>query len=128
EALAAAAQQLVAAGVAIDWKAWDRGFARSIVDAPLYPFERTRHWLPARASGARNAPGAGSLLGERILSPLPQAQFRTELPSAATAWLTEHRIGGEPLVPATAIIEMMLAAGAAQEPPLRTLTDLAIVA
>lgn len=130
-ALASTVQQLVAAGAAIDWDAWDRGFARRIVDVPVHPFERTRHWLtpsPPRSSNGRLSRGPGPLLGERIASPLPQAQFQAELPSAATRWLTEHRIGGVPMVPATGIIEMMLAAGAAQDPPLRVLGDLVIVA
>ncbi|HZX68933.1 MAG TPA: acyltransferase domain-containing protein, partial [Candidatus Elarobacter sp.] len=134
DSLAHALQQLHAAGVTIDWAAWDRNVARSVVDAPTYPFERRRHWItpskrrPATAARA-TASGAHPLLGARLRSALPGAQFEAGLITAGgTAWLGDHRINGSALLPATALIEIMLAAGAACDPPLSALSDLAIFA
>ncbi|HZX69000.1 MAG TPA: type I polyketide synthase, partial [Candidatus Elarobacter sp.] len=135
DSVAAALQQLHAAGVPIDWAAWDRDFPRRIVDAPSYPFERHHHWItPSRRRASprktrATVSGVHPLLGERLRSALPGAQFEAELGTAgATAWLGDHRIGAGALVPATALIEMMLAAGTAIDPPLPTLTDLTILA
>jgi len=132
DSLAQAVQQLHAAGVSIDWSAWDRSVTRAIVDAPTYPFERRRHWIvPSKrpASVRASANGAHSLLGARLRSALPGTQFEAELVTAdATAWLGDHRINGSALLPATALIEMMLAAGAACDLPLPALSDLAIFA
>jgi len=135
DSLAAAVQQLHAAGVPIDWTAWDRDVLRRIVDAPAYPFERHQHWITPsarRAAPAKTratASGVHSLIGARLRSALPGIQFEAELGTAgATAWLGDHRIGAGPLVPATALIEMMLAAGAAVDPAMPNLTDLTILA
>jgi acyl transferase domain-containing protein len=134
ESIAAALQTLHAAGAPIDWSAWDRDYQRRIVDAPTYPFERQRHWItpsvtPHHVAVTPADSTAASLLGTRLRSALPGAQFETQLvPAEATAWLADHRIGGDAVLPATAFIELMLAAGGAVDPGLRTLGDLAILA
>jgi acyl transferase domain-containing protein/acyl carrier protein len=135
ESFAQAVQRLQAAGIPIDWAAWNRDRGRQIVDAPLYPFERERHWIapaiPARARDARRAPGppAHALLGRRVRSALHDAHFEAELQlDGETAWLADHRVGDRALLPATAMIEMMLAAGATLDPPLGALTDLVLLA
>jgi acyl transferase domain-containing protein/NADPH:quinone reductase-like Zn-dependent oxidoreductase/acyl carrier protein len=137
ESFATALQALDAAGVPIDWSAWDRDYQRRIVDAPTYPFERQRHWIapsaaPQRVAAAPHSaalPPADSLLGTRLRSALPGAQFELQLTAAgATAWLADHRIGGRAIFPATAFIEMMLAAGNASYGDLRSLDGLAIFA
>lgn len=133
DSVAQAVQQVQAAGVAIDWNGWDRGVARNIVDAPTYPFERHRHWIAPSAlpRAARTSASADEhpLLGRRLRSAREGAQFEVELRlEGATAWLADHRIGDQVLLPATATIEMMLAAGAALETPLDALAELALVA
>ena len=45
-----------------------------------------------------------------------------------TAWLGDHRIGEQAILPATGLIEMMLAAGQAVVPGWRALAGLSIVA
>ena len=39
------------AGAELDAGGFDRGAPRRVVSAPTYPFERERHWLPARVAG-----------------------------------------------------------------------------
>jgi acyl transferase domain-containing protein len=36
---------LYAAGVKVDWAAFDRGYARQVVSLPTYPFQRERYWI-----------------------------------------------------------------------------------
>jgi SAM-dependent methyltransferase len=46
-------QQLYAAGAEVDWRGFDASYARRIVPAPTYPFQRRRHWvdLPETSRG-----------------------------------------------------------------------------
>jgi acyl transferase domain-containing protein/acyl carrier protein len=134
DSIASAVQQLEAAGATIDWTGWDQDVSRRIVDVPSYPFERKRHWIvpstrESRPRSRSTAAESSPLLGARVRSPLPETQFEAELMSGPeTRWLADHHIGGAALVPATALIEMMLAAGAATDAELRVLTDVAILA
>ena len=43
--LTATAGELFVRGAPIDWIAFDRPFPRTLVDAPHYPFQRSRHWM-----------------------------------------------------------------------------------
>jgi acyl transferase domain-containing protein/SAM-dependent methyltransferase len=45
--LLASVQRLFVDGAGLDWKAFDRGYARRRVAAPTYPFQRSRHWIDA---------------------------------------------------------------------------------
>jgi acyl transferase domain-containing protein/acyl carrier protein len=130
ESFAGALQTLHAAGVPIDWAAWDRDYERRIIDAPTYPFERHRYWLtPSAALGPKLVPSSGTLLGARMRSAVSGAHFETQLAtSGKNAWLADHRIAGDVILPATAFIEMMLAAGSAFDGRLRALEDLTILA
>jgi acyl transferase domain-containing protein/NADP-dependent 3-hydroxy acid dehydrogenase YdfG/acyl carrier protein len=132
DSFAAALQAFHAAGVPIDWVAWNRGYEGRIVDAPTYPFERQSYWItPSKALSPQPASASASatLLGTRLRSALAGAHFESRLAAAgATAWLGDHRIGGDVILPATAFIEMMLAAGIAFDARLRALDDLVILA
>jgi acyl transferase domain-containing protein/SAM-dependent methyltransferase len=48
------AQRLSVDGLALNWRGFDAGYARSKLAGPTYPFQRTRHWIDAAptASGA----------------------------------------------------------------------------
>jgi amino acid adenylation domain-containing protein len=41
-------------GVNLDWRAFDRPYARRRVTLPTYPFQRARHWLPATQDAMQN--------------------------------------------------------------------------
>jgi amino acid adenylation domain-containing protein/non-ribosomal peptide synthase protein (TIGR01720 family) len=45
--------QLAAAGVAVDWKAFDADYKRRRVHAPTYPFERKSYWISLSQTGAQ---------------------------------------------------------------------------
>jgi myxalamid-type polyketide synthase MxaB len=112
--------QLYARGVEIDWAGFDRDYPRRKLSLPTYPFQRERHWISIPTSGAREvsrrfSPDTPShpLLGTRLSSALAQIQFETELSTRAPAFLDDHRKRGEALLPATAYLEMGMAAARA---------------
>ncbi|MFN0155857.1 MAG: SDR family NAD(P)-dependent oxidoreductase, partial [Gaiella sp.] len=103
-------------GVDLDWQRFEEGrrFPRSRL--PTYPFQRERYWLDRsrahRSAGSRvTAVGHHPLLGARIDSPLLDIQFETVLTPTSPEWLADHRVHGAVVVPATAFVEMAIAAG-----------------
>ena len=77
---------------------------------PLYPFER-KHYQLESAMGT-------DVLGQRPRHPLLGAKLRPDLPEwrgnvslDGQPWLRDHRVGGAAILPATAIVEMLVTAG-----------------
>ncbi|HEY7509709.1 MAG TPA: SDR family NAD(P)-dependent oxidoreductase, partial [Vicinamibacteria bacterium] len=100
-------------GLAVDWTGFDRDYPRRKVALPTYPFERERYWVEARPTApaparARRHP----LLGERTAAGAHEARFDAAFDPARQGWLADHRIHGGVLVPATAYLEVALAAAA----------------
>ena len=112
EAMLQACAGLYAAGRQPDWPGLQRGFA-AVLDLPAYPWQRERFWLrttPAAPSSASRWPQAaaadGSLLGRRIPTP-GSTVFEASWPSAAPAWLADHRIGTRLLMPGMAMLDAL---------------------
>ena len=83
---------------------------------PPTPFERQRHWFPATAESIRltDAVQDHPLLGFRQgQEPLRWSRL---LDTVLEPWLADHRLGGEPVLPAAAMLEMALAAAALRFP------------
>ncbi|MFG1610392.1 type I polyketide synthase [Actinoplanes sp. NPDC049265] len=59
------------AGGDVDWSAVWHGESRERVSLPLYPFERTRHWLDADPGAARPAPARAPAAGVRTAAAGP---------------------------------------------------------
>ena len=105
-------------GARIDWAGFDRSYVRRKLAMPTYPFERERHWLAGldpssvgRVSrGAAPDAAAHPLLGSRLSSPLTVIQFESEVSVDSPAFLNDHRKRGSAVFPATAYLEMGLAA------------------
>ncbi|MEV5238431.1 SDR family NAD(P)-dependent oxidoreductase [Streptomyces cinnamoneus] len=112
-ALSTASAALLAAGVAPHWK---RYFPRPgrVVDLPLYPWQRERHWNGTPEAWVRSS-GSGvvehPLLGERLPAPLPVWEAVVE--PVLMPWLSDHRVTGSVVMPATGFAETALAAGRA---------------
>lgn len=94
------------AGAAIDWRRFDEGRGRRLVTAPTYPFRRDRH---GEARPEESVP----LLGRRLQSPLPTAQFESTLAPAAHRVIDEQVVDGRPL--AGVGIHLAMAVAAARE-------------
>jgi len=108
-------------GVPIDWAAFDRPYPRRKVSLPTYPFQRERYWLAAAARGARAHGGTPAtpallhpLLGHRVRAAHRDRLFENQVGGGATAYLRDHAFYGQPVLPATAYLEIALAAGAQQ--------------
>ncbi|WP_052214616.1 SDR family NAD(P)-dependent oxidoreductase [Belnapia sp. F-4-1] len=108
-------------GLAYDGPATRRGL-------PLTPFDRQPYWL---AQTAEAIPIAQPLAEHRLLGfrrgnepGLWTRHIDTEL----EPWLADHRLAGQPVLPAAAMAEMALAAALASHPeaPALELRDLAI--
>jgi acyl transferase domain-containing protein/acyl carrier protein len=113
EQLLAGAAALYAHGVDLDWAGFHRGRSGRRVALPTYPFERKRYWISSDRSGRhRDADDAllHPLLGRRLPAALATVPFLAELGADAPAYLDHHRVHGMPVFPATAYIELALAA------------------
>ena len=122
EDLQVAAARLHVLGAPISWVGYDQGRQRRRTALPGYPFERQdmrtcplqRSASPAAHAGAQEGP-AHPLLGRRISSPVTQlVQFAAHPSIAAQPYLRDHRVYGATVLPATAYLEMALAAGRSQ--------------
>ncbi|MEO7360726.1 MAG: acyltransferase domain-containing protein, partial [Gemmatimonadaceae bacterium] len=108
---------LYAAGVNPAWQhAFESGVARA--ELPTYPFQRERFWYEDEQAVARGAPratGAHEFLGARMTSAADaeRSEWEVFLDSTMAPWIADHVVRGSPVVPAAAIVQVML--GAARE-------------
>jgi acyl transferase domain-containing protein/SAM-dependent methyltransferase/acyl carrier protein len=109
--------QLHCLGYAVDWSALYPG-GGTVAPLPRYRWQRRSFWLERRDGAARRRqPGAGlgpgSLAGKQLSSPAIRGHvFESELSAGSLAFLGEHRIGTEAVMPAPYLAEMLLSAGA----------------
>ena len=106
---------LYAHGCDPDWAALaPRG---RIVSLPSYPWQQDSYWIaeaPNRGKSSSRGDRIHSLpvhplLGWRVESPFGMDRvFENVLASTDPSYIGDHRVGGSCLVPATAMIEMML--------------------
>ena len=84
------------------------------VSLPTYPFERERCWEdPYSEPGAKkSAKPAHPLLGERLNSALPMAQFQSKIGVENLRYLKDHKVQGSVVFPAAAYLEIARAASA----------------
>ncbi|AGM07229.1 type I polyketide synthase [Amycolatopsis keratiniphila] len=98
-------------GVRVDWT---QRYPDSVeVDLPSYPFQRSSYWLPEK-SHETDLASAGLSDGGH-----PWLAVSTDLPDGSTVrsgrlstatdpWLADHAVFGGTLVPATAMVELLL--------------------
>ncbi len=98
-------------GVPVDWVAFDKDRARRKVVLPVYPFQRQRYWYtPPRRISRNNY--LHPLLGRRVpLAGSDEVRFEAEIGRNSPAYLNDHRVFGDPVLPAAAYLEILLAAG-----------------
>jgi acyl transferase domain-containing protein/acyl carrier protein len=99
-----------ASGARVDWAPVCVG-ARRRVELPTYAWDRQSYWLtpppvrsePARAGGRRIELATGGTVVEMVLSVAEQP------------WLADHRVGGEVVVPAAALLRLLAIASESEE-------------
>ena len=79
EAMLAALGKLWAAGLEVDWSAFNAGCRRRRISLPTYPFERTRYWIdPAphssHAPAALDSPQPATVPTEEVMPDIPTPQ------------------------------------------------------
>ncbi len=109
----ASVASLYVSGVAFDWAAFERPYARPKVDVPTYRFQREECWMNVERPAARARPQAQRasshpLLGARLHSAVPI--FETRLDPQRLPMLGGHRVNGTATVPAAAYAEMGMSA------------------
>ncbi len=113
---------LFVAGIPVSWQGVDHGRERQKVALPTYPFQRRSHWMELNGStwdvpgvSGRSTSGAPGhpLLGDLHASPSQTRQFESFIGAAKPAFLRDHGVYGQILMPGAAYVEMGLAAGAA---------------
>jgi acyl transferase domain-containing protein/acyl carrier protein len=108
--------RLYTAGAHIDWRAFDRDYARKPVAMPSYPFERQRHWIEMPPAGSRRPDTTAGgrilhpLLGRRLRSASGDVRFEALIDVATPPFLADHAKMGTVIFPATGILEMGSAA------------------
>ena len=123
DAFLQAAAALHVEGAPLEWGAVDPQSARRRVALPSYPFARRRFALPRREPGHALASRRSGPATQRVASPpasgglrplpialdLPVAMFELDLALESLGALADHRVGGSTMIPAAALLELMLA-------------------
>ncbi|MFC3512280.1 SDR family NAD(P)-dependent oxidoreductase [Amycolatopsis halotolerans] len=111
------------AGVRVDWSR--RYPDAEEVDLPTYRFQRTSYWIPGKSRAPGLAPAGGHpWLTAPTDLPDGSAVHTGQLSSAAEPWLADHAVFGGALLPAAAMVELLL--HAASERGLSRLEDIAL--
>ena len=84
-------------GLDIEFEGLFAGEARRRITLPGYPFQRIRHWV--RASKRRHRTDGHPLLGVRHESPRGEITFETEIFASDPAWLLDHLVYEQVVVP-----------------------------
>jgi acyl transferase domain-containing protein/acyl carrier protein len=106
-------------GIDIDWHSVEEDHlkVRQRLALPTYPFQREQHWFQTKQRHPVHPLGSGSrahpLLGTRVvLAHSPQTYiWQGELTLDHIPYLKDHQVQGRVVIPATAYIEMAMAAG-----------------
>ncbi|ODS52965.1 MAG: hypothetical protein ABS36_15880 [Acidobacteria bacterium SCN 69-37] len=121
------AAQLYARGFRPDWAAIGGPDRRASLALPTYPFQRQRYLVPF-LSRSRKAAGRSvhDLLGERLDVAGVIAQFERRVDASTPAWVADHRIASEVVMPLTAYLEALLAAARQVTPGVSTLDQVEV--
>ncbi|MCG8615749.1 MAG: polyketide synthase dehydratase domain-containing protein, partial [Desulfobacterales bacterium] len=98
-------------GASVDWQSLYKNRRPQRISLPTYPFERERYWMtdePETAAGLQQHLRLHPLMHENT-SDLNEQRFSTTF-TGDEFFLADHLIGGKPMLPGAAYIEMARAA------------------
>ena len=101
-------------GANVDWKSFDEPYQPRKIALPAYPFERERCWenAPNASLFQKSKKRSHDLLGERVNSALPMAQFQSRIGTETVRYLSDHKVQGSIVLPAAVYLEMAQSASA----------------
>ncbi len=100
------------AGAELDFRALAGGRERRVVELPSYPFQRERYWFqakPAASAKPRGTPGGHPLLGTKLRLATGEPIHELEIGASEPAFVRDHGVLGQVVVPATLYLEALLA-------------------
>jgi thioester reductase-like protein len=109
--------RLWSAGVPVDLPAFFAPARARRVDLPTYAFQRKRYWLASADVPADAAPTGARATGHPVLGTAVEVAGRDEtvftgvLPARSAPWLAEHTVFDVPVLPASALLDMVVRAG-----------------
>jgi acyl transferase domain-containing protein/acyl carrier protein len=126
----AAVRRATAAVIAAGARAGARCFPRpgSVVSLPAYPWQHERHWTGTPdwwVTIPQDKTLVHPLLGRRAA--VAEPTWHQQLTPNRIPWLADHRVGTDIVMPATAYLEAMLAAGRAGLGARCEVTDLDVL-
>src|SRR5690606_17497656 len=106
------------------------------VALPTYPWQRRRFWFaptsgaaPVETGALPSASGAHPFLGARLPAACADAIYETVIGVSSPAWLADHVVAGATLLPGSAFVELIAAAGTeALEAPGVAVDELVLLA
>jgi myxalamid-type polyketide synthase MxaB len=96
-------------GADINWAGFDQDYRRRKVELPTYPFDRQAYRMPRANDRSRNGVATHHPLVDTLVqSPLvKETVFATPLSTAVYPYLSDHRIFGDVVAPASCYLAMM---------------------
>lgn len=110
--------QLYMHGATINWSGLYQDYSCRKVELPTYPFQRQRYWIKTGNEHGKTrflseSKNIHPLLGQKLYlaDQKQRIYFESFLSASSPAYLNHYRVFEQPILPATAYIEMALAAG-----------------
>lgn len=98
-------------GAEVRWRSLFTGREVRRVPLPTYAFQHRRYWLRPAAEAARTGSGHPVLTGFVHVAGKDEWILTGRLSHRDHPWLADHASHGVPVVPSTALLEMLLVAG-----------------
>ena len=107
--------QLYHQGLKLDWRAFNQDYLPSGVNLPTYPFQRQRYWWDKAKFWHEDLASTQlhPLLGNPMtLAGTSEIRFQSQVDANNPSYLSDHCLLSQTVFPATAYLEIILAAGA----------------